>query len=556
MSKYITYCRKSSESEERQVLSIEAQLDELKQLAGKLHLETPEILTESRSAKHPGRPLFNEMMKKVSKGQVKGILCWKLDRLARNPIDGSALIWALDQGKISEIITPSGTFKNNSNDKFLMQLEFGMAKKYVDDLSDNVKRGNRAKLERGWLPGLPPLGYLNEPKERTIVKDLERFTLVRKMWDLLLQGVRPSKILKIANEEWGLRTRTLHKSGGRPLCLSEVYKMLGDPFYYGLIERKEGVYQGKHEPMITQDEYWRVQDILGRRGRPRPQTHEFAYTGLIRCGECGCMVTAEEKYNRFGSHYVYYRCTKKKRNTVCRQRYVNLKKLEAQIMECLGKLHVPDHLLRIAIEYLESEAKEEIGNAVHINGSQEKALRDCEKRLENLNQMRLKDLIDDQEYLRDKRRLLDEKGKLEDKLHHPDDQGITALELTEKTFLFAHLARDRFQDSSLDGKRIMLDMIGSNFLLMDKKLIIHAEKPFVIIQEGLVGLPGNLEPLEPDNNGFDKRKIEALTSVDLLMSALVNDVRTFFMNSPESESFKVKLEAFFSQLPSGEKKAA
>ena len=556
MSQYITYCRKSSESEERQVLSIEAQIDELKQLAGKLHLETPEILTESRSAKHPGRPLFNEMMKKVSKGQVKGILCWKLDRLARNPIDGSALIWALDQGKISEIITPSGTFKNNSNDKFLMQLEFGMAKKYVDDLSDNVKRGNRAKLERGWLPGLAPLGYLNEPRERTIVKDPERFPLVRKMWDLLLQGVRPSKILKVANEEWGLRTRTFHKSGGRDLSLSEAYKIFGDPFYYGLIERKEGVFQGKHEPMITADEYWRVQEMLGRRGKPRSKHHEFAFTGLIRCGECGSMVTAEEKYKPSGAHYVYYRCTKKKSDTVCHQRYINLKELEAQIINRLGKIHVPDHLLKIGIEFLASEAKEEMGNDVHINGSLEKVLRECEKRIENLNQMRLKDLIDDQEYIKEKRRLLDEKVKLDEKVHHPEDRGTTALELTEKTFLFANLARDRFQDSSRDGKRIMLDMVGSNFLLMDKKLIIHVEKPFLILEKGLAGLPGKCDPLELDNNGFDKRKTEALTPVNLLVWALVEDVRTFFRHSPETEKLREKLEKFFAAFPLDRKKAA
>src|SRR3989304_6405528 len=176
MSQYITYCRKSSESEERQVLSIESQIKELKELARRLDLPASEVLSESQSAKYPGRPVFNEIIRRIQKGQVRGIICWKLDRLARNPVDGSALIWALDQNMIHEIVTPHGTFKNNSNDKFLMQLEFGMAKKYVDDLSDNVKRGNRAKLERGWNPGLPPLGYLNDPKNRTIMRDPDRFT--------------------------------------------------------------------------------------------------------------------------------------------------------------------------------------------------------------------------------------------------------------------------------------------------------------------------------------------------------------------------------------------
>lgn len=200
MSQYIIYCRKSSESEERQILSIDSQVKEIKEFAKRLNIEISEVLTESQSAKYPGRPIFNSMMKRVYQGEVKGIFCWKLDRLSRNPIDGGQIIWAVDQGKLSEIITPYGTFKNIGNDKFMMQIEFGTAKKYVDDLSDNVRRGLRAKLERGWLPGLPPLGYLNEPKERSIVKDPERFPLVRKMWDLLLQGIKPSQILKTANE--------------------------------------------------------------------------------------------------------------------------------------------------------------------------------------------------------------------------------------------------------------------------------------------------------------------------------------------------------------------
>lgn len=129
MFQYIIYCRKSTESEEKQVLSIESQIKELKELAKRLDLRISEVLIESQSAKYPGRPIFNKMMKKLYKNNLKGILCWKLDRLARNPIDDSSLVWALDQGKISDILTPQGNFKNNSNDKFLMQIEFGMAKK-------------------------------------------------------------------------------------------------------------------------------------------------------------------------------------------------------------------------------------------------------------------------------------------------------------------------------------------------------------------------------------------------------------------------------------------
>jgi site-specific DNA recombinase len=167
MPAYVIYARKSSESEEQQILSIESQIKELEILPQKQKLEIAEIYSESKSAKVLGRPIFNKMMAEIyrrdtlHKKKIKGILCGKLDRLARNLVDDSSLVWALEEKKINQIVTPGRTFYINSNDKFWMELEFGMAKKYMDDLSDNVKRGLKAKIEKGWLPGVTPLGYKN-----------------------------------------------------------------------------------------------------------------------------------------------------------------------------------------------------------------------------------------------------------------------------------------------------------------------------------------------------------------------------------------------------------
>lgn len=534
MSRYIIYCRKSSESEERQVLSIESQIKELTDLANRLNLDVSEILTESKSAKYPGRSVFNEMMSRIYKGEVKGVICWKLDRLARNPIDGSALIWALDRGFISEITTSDKSFLNNSNDKFLMSIELGMAKKYVDDLSDNIKRGNRAKLERGWTPSLPPLGYLNEPTERTIVRDPERFNLARKMWDLLLQGVRPSKIRKITNEEWGLRTRTHRKIGGSPLSINCIYKMFGNPFYYGLITRKEGVFPGKHEPMITVEEYWRAQAILGKKGRPRPKTHQFSFTGLIRCGECGSMITAEEKDNRYGSHYVYYRCTKKKAGAVCHQRYINLKNLESQVLDYLSRIHVPERLLNLALDYLSQEQEDEDKKRLGIEKSLHETLAGCRKRLDNLTQMRLKDLIDDQEYLEQKKELLQEKHGLELNLRNGNDREKSALELTKTIFTFANQAKDRFQNGSFEDKRVILQEIGSNLFLKGRKLTVEAKKPFLFLEKGLNLVRPNIGRLEPAVCGLTKPRNGVCRSAIQLWWNTVEDVRTLYREKAAS----------------------
>jgi len=520
------------------VLSIESQLKELKETADRLKLTVSEILTESQSAKQPGRPVFNLMMKKVSKGKVQGIIAWKLDRLARNPIDGSALVWALDQGKLSGIVTPHGTFCNDSNAKLMMQIEFGMAKKYVDDLSDNVKRGNRAKLEKGWLPATAPLGYLNEMRDKTIIKDPERFTLVRKMWELLLKGNSPAKILDIATVQWGFRTRIHKRIGGKPLSLSHLYKIFNNPFYYGLIQRKEGLYIGRHKPMITEKEYWDAQEILGRPGRPRAKTHEFAFTGLIRCGECGSMITAEEKDNRFGSHYAYYRCSKKKKqHPRCSQKYINANDLDAQILGYLKKITVHNRLLELAMDYLKKVQGERKDNHLDIHAALKKTHSECEKKLGNLNQMRLRDLVGDDEYLREKRQLLEEKIKLENRLKNVSG-GDEAFDLTASTFSFANQAAGHFQNGTLDEKREVVQKIGSNLLLKDKKLLIQAKKVYNIIEDGVKAVVEEITPLEPLDNGLFQLKFEPSLTQIQLWHTLVEDVRTFYENELKEEILK------------------
>lgn len=529
MSQYFIYCRKSSESEERQVLSIESQIKELEELCDRQKLIAAEMLTESKSAKAPGRPVFNDLMKKVYRGEVKGIICWKLDRLARNPIDGSALVWALDQGKLAEIVTAHGSFKNNSNDKFLMQIEFGMAKKYVDDLSDNVRRGNRAKLEKGWVPCRPPLGYLNEPRERTIVRDPERFSLVQKMWQLLLHGTAPREVLRQASEEWGLRTRVSRRSGGGPLSHSAFYALFANPFYYGQIENRAGIFPGKHEKMISEAEYWKVQEILGRKGRPRPKTHQFAFTGLIHCGSCGGMITAEEKINHYGYHYVYYHCTKKDRQNPCREKYVNASDLEKQIGEFLSRIQVPDRLLQVGIEYLEQENLHDYEQDQAIKTSLQQSIANTKTKLASLNQMRLNDLIDDVEYLFEKKILLKEKRRLEQSLENSSRTRQAAAERAREVLNFGHTALKSFQNGSLDGKRTILTNIGSNFSITDKILSIQAEKPFVILENGLKAILGNSDPFEPSDSGYSKVIFDLSDSMILQWCALVDEVRTYFL---------------------------
>ena len=158
MPNYFLYARKSTDVEDKQVLSIEAQLVELRQLAKAEHIEIIREFVEKQSAKAPGRPVFNEMLKRINKGEAKGIVCWKLDRLARNPVDGGQISWMIQQSIIEHILMPDKSYRPNDN-VLLMAVELGMANQFIRDLSSNTSRGLRQKARLGHFPGTAPTGY-------------------------------------------------------------------------------------------------------------------------------------------------------------------------------------------------------------------------------------------------------------------------------------------------------------------------------------------------------------------------------------------------------------
>ena len=573
MPGYFIYCRKSSEAEDRQVLSIESQTRELEGLAAKLNLPVTEILMESKSAKDPGRPVFNTMMQRLYRGEAVGIMCWKLDRLARNPVDGGSIIWAIKQHGI-KVMTPAQSYAREDDNTILMYIEFGMAQKYVDDLSKNVKRGIKTKIERGWQSGVAPAGYLNHTDkltgENTLIKDPERFPLIRRMWDLMLTGhYSPPQIMEIANREWGFRTRLTRKMGGKPICRSLIYKVLSKPFYFGRFEYPQGSnqwHQGRHEPLVTEAEYDRVQALLGRHGNPRPKTHfEFAFTGLIRCAECASMVTAEEKHQiicghcRFkfayrnreacprcltpiekmsGAlflHYTYYHCTKK-RNPACTQKCVSGQELERQIDCYLERIQISQQFQEWAIKYLRELHETETSSRNDIINFQRKTYDLCLGRIDNLIRLKTNPgnadgrLLSDEEYGRQRAELLLEKSELEKSFRDGGHRSEEGLHLSEKTFDFACSARSRFARGDAKTKKAILTTVGANLTLNDKKLCIEARKPFVLIKESMSHDEAKNEPLEPKNTELQYSQKGPFPVSRPRLLGDVDDVRTYSRN--------------------------
>jgi site-specific DNA recombinase len=522
---YFLYARKSTDEKDRQILSLPSQVEDMKVIAERSGLKIYQIFKESKSAQAPNkRPDFNEVIAGVKAGKAQGIICWKLDRLARNPDEAGIIMGMLQRGEIKHIKTSDKEYYPDDN-SLLSYVEFGIANQFSRDLAKNVKRGIDKKANAGVRPTLVPLGYLNSKihlkGEQQVSSDQQRFAMVRQLWDMMLTGnYSVPAIFKFANETLHLTQPATRNRPERKLQLSMMYRMFTNPFYYGWYEWGNGNWiEGQHEKMITEKEFDIAQKLLGRAGRPRPKEHKFAFTGLMRCASCGSSITAEEKIKRQKNgnvhHYIYYHCTKKK-SPDCTERAIEIKDFTEQVDAILERLQISEHFQKWAIKYLHEIRKQEAQAQESSFAAKQRSLISVTKQLDNLllkytsPENEGQQLIADQEYQALKIRLLKQKSALEAELKAQGQHIEQWLELSERTFNFARYARIWFARGDLDTKRAIFACLSSHPLLEMQKVALELRKPFKQIFEGLPQAEQELlklEPLETAVNTIDIRQL-------------------------------------------------
>ncbi|MDD3006362.1 MAG: recombinase family protein [Candidatus Pacebacteria bacterium] len=343
--KYCLYARKSTESDERQALSIDSQVKEMLQIAERENLEIVDIRRESKSAKDSGnRPIFKELIKDITEEKFNAIITWAPDRLSRNAGDLGSLVDLMDEKKLMSIRTFGQTFSNSPNEKFLLMILCSQAKLENDNRGINVKRGLRARCEMGLWPTCPPTGYFKEKRvdhKGQCLVDPDRGPVIKQMFE------------KVAYEKWSgrklynwlrfdLNFRTA--LGKKHLSLGNIYRLLENTFYYGPFEYPRGSgnwYQGKHEPIITKEVFDLVQEQMKNSQLVRRENIEFAFTKVMKCGLCGSGISATEKFKKLKdggyNRHVYYGCTKAKDNN-CKSGYISEEDLIKQLQKQIDKL--------------------------------------------------------------------------------------------------------------------------------------------------------------------------------------------------------------------------
>ncbi len=545
------YNRKSSEDEDRQVLSIDSQKDEAKRIANFYKLpESVAVFEESKSAKKEyKRPEFTRMMEMIKKGSIDTIVCWKPDRLARNMTEGGIIIDLLSSGVIKAIITHDKVYYPCDNVVYL-SIEFGQGKQFVKDLSVNVKRGLVKKASMGIPNGVASLGFLNDKTEekgnRKWKVDELKLKAIKTLFDMFLTGTYSAgKLYKYAVKELKLTTVKRKRSGGALIVHSRIYEILKDPIYAGFFFHGGERYEldGNLPRLITEDQHNKVKIILSKKNISKYQTHEttfsgflqsdkgefigqdikyqlicdckfkFAYRDKTHCPNCGREI-AELENPKYLDFTYYYNVKRKK----TKQGYKSLseKKLTKQLASFIdANLTFSKEFASWSKTYIKELKDKEINDGVFIKQKEESDKIEFEDEKARLRLMLRKDQITEIEYKTDLESL-NKKYTFSDNKEGGIDWYSKMNEIVDTTLS----AKEIIENGSVKAKRNLLAKLSSNMIWNEEMLSIHNDISIEKLAEGLKLAREKNAQFEPKNcvvNKGPNEKTEVFSSVNSIL---------------------------------------
>lgn len=527
--KYVIYCRKSSEGEDKQIQSLETQLRELNEHARRNELNIVETISESKSAFKTGREGFERMMKLISTGKANAILVIRANRISRNPIDAGRTISVMDEEKLLYVRTPnSSCYTCSSTDKMMLGLELLVSKKDSDDKGDMVKEGQKTKALKGYPHGVASLGFINDKTEergnRKWKVDKLRLDKIKILFDMFLTGTYSAgKIHKYAVEELKLNTISRKKIGGKLITPSRIYKILTDPIYAGFF-----FYGGKRYSLakelprlITEEQHEKVKIILSGRNIPKTKNHNSTYAGFISSPE-GDYIGPDVKYQlicdckhkfayinrthcplcnkeisqmenpKYLDYTLYYNVKRKKRKESCKS--LNEAIIDKEMVNFVDNLNFSNDLIQWSKENIIHLKDKEVAEKIVIEKSREERKIEFEKEKDNLRAMFRKGHFTEDEYVRDLNSLNVQYADVDESVKKVDwySEMMNMINVTQTM-------KDIFLNSksTKQSKREIMSQAGSNITWNEKNLYIYSSKEINVLVEGIKGIKSEFPWFEP-----------------------------------------------------------
>ncbi len=486
----VTYARVSSREQEKEGFSIPAQQKLLREYANGRAFKVVEEFVDVETAKVSGRPQFGQMIKFLKADtDIKGILVEKTDRLYRNFRD-YVTIEELDVEihlvKEGEVLSKN----SQSHAKLVHGIKVLLAKNYIDNLSEETKKGMMEKAEQGLFPSYAPIGYKNNLETKEIEIDPLTAPYIRALFEWYASGdYSLSQVKKMAGQI-GLRSRS-----GKPIHKSSVERILKNPVYYGDFIWDRKLYKGRHQPIVSRELWDQAQEAFKKTNRPQQTRRNFPFTGMLKCAFCGCTITAEIKKGK----YIYYHCTGSR--GPCPKPPVRQEVLEEKLGEVIKGIHISDEIKDWIVKALRESYKEEKSYHEGIIKGLQSEYNQIQGRIDKAYEDKLDGKIPEDLFLRSMDRWRKEQDRILYQINrhkgantHYIDEGVKILELANKAY-FLYKKQDAYQKARL------LKTVQSNCLWDGVSARPEYRKPFDILAKGLQTgnwLPGQDSNLQPD----------------------------------------------------------
>ena len=484
--KVVIYIRKSTDEEDRQILSLDDQMNECLKLNGK-EFEILQTFSESCSSKKPGkRKEFRRMIDFVQDKSIDGIISWDAKRLSRNPTESGELQQLLIDKRIF-IKTHFSTYYDNNWILFLV--DTGFAAEDIRNLSENVKRGLDSKVRKGHRPGKAPLGYINnkymDKGEKDIAVDKEKESLMKKWFEMVLSGDTVEHSLESITT-MGLCLSQTRKRPQRPVSRTLAYKIFKNPFYAGYFWRKGNLVKGKHQPLITWSEFEQVQ---ARLGGIKPKTTEAqrdtlgGLVSLIKCAECNSTIVYDRRIKKYkngtSQSFAYYRCPH--RHGMCHAKAIRAKDLDTQAKTYLEDLRLHPAFTDWCRNVLKRRNKSEFELIKKQRELQKKQLHEIDRKVEIMITKKIDKWITPETYEEQQKELMLEQKKINES--SPDIRIRQWEKVVDQVLTFGEQMKTIFDKGDPLVKRQAMRILGSDLRLKGGKLLIDPRYSFVFLKE-------------------------------------------------------------------------